>query len=294
MGFHICAACDRNLPQSSFTVNEYFKGPGVSRCASCIYGTYPNAPPTERYDGGRYNQSSEGTVSTSALKNPFAQGAFRWVAKGKYTSGPREGQACVVKWFKTGAVFSNDYFTLDIKAVDTALEIVDRFNALGIVNKPVKVNVAQVWTFDDDVDDEWAGQKHLCEPFIQNYQRFNSNTGWTDYSVAWGEVMQALSHFSYHTSGGNYLLCDLQGGIYHDEVALSDPVVLSPTREYGVTDLGPEGISSFFSQHVCNNFCRPHWIQPANPVQYFVPRPGTAMVPSSTASSRTGGTSFFY
>ncbi|RSL79076.1 hypothetical protein CEP52_017568, partial [Fusarium oligoseptatum] len=296
----ICAACGRNLPQSSYTANQYSKGPGVSRCASCVHG-HPFDTPSEREsDSGRYNHSGLASVPSSALENPFAQGAFRWVAKGKYTSGPRQGQACVVKWFKTGAVFSDEYFALDIKAVGKALEIVNRFNQLNIVNKVVKINVSEVWYFTDDCDDEWAGQRHLCEPFIQNYQKFNSNTGWNDDSRSWGEVMQALSHFSYHISGGNYsvhnyVLCDLQGGIYQYEIVLSDPVILSRNREYGVTDLGPDGINSFFSQHACNNFCRPNWTQPANPVQHFRPVPGTTMIRRSvpTANSRPGGTRHF-
>ncbi|KAB8211833.1 kinase-like domain-containing protein [Aspergillus parasiticus] len=276
--YRTCAACGRDLPQSSYTANQFAKGPGVSRCASCVHGHHADTVSAGQSDSGRYNNSNKSSIPISALENPFAQGAFCWVAKGSYTSGSRRGQACVVKWFKTGAVFSDDYFTLDIKAVDKALEIVNRFNQLNIVNKVVKINVPEVWYFTDDCNDEWAGQRHLCEPFIQNYQKFNSNTGWNDDSRAWGEVMQALSHFSYHISGGNYVLCDLQGGIYQHELVLSDPVILSRTREYGVTDLGPDGISSFFSQHTCNDFCRPNWTQPANPVQRFRPVPGTTMI----------------
>ncbi|KAB8229900.1 kinase-like domain-containing protein [Aspergillus alliaceus] len=273
-----CAACGRSLPQSSYTANQYSKAPGVSRCASCIHGHHSDTPSAGQSDSGRYNKSNWSSISTSALENPFAQGAFRWVAKGSYTSGPRKGEACVIKWFKTGAVFSGDYFTLDIKAVDKALEIVNRFNQLNIINKVVKINVPEVWHFTDDSDHRWAGQKHLCEPFIQNYQKFNSNTGWNNDSLIWGEVMQALSHFSYHITGGNYVLCDLQGGIYRHELVLSDPVILSRNREYGVTDLGPDGISSFFSQHDCNDFCRRNWTQPANPMQIFRPVPGTTMI----------------
>lgn len=273
-----CAACDRNLPQSSYTANQYAKGPGVSRCKQCVHGHYSDNPSTRHSDAGRFNHSYRAHIPNSALEQPFAEGAFRRVAKGTYTSGPRQGQACVVKWFKRGAVFSKDYFHLDIKAVDKALEFVNAFNELGIINKTVKINVPEVWQFDDDNDDEWSGQNHLCEPFIQNYQKFNSNSGWTDETRVWGEVMQALSHFSYHVSGGYYVLCDLQGGIYRHEIVLSDPVILSRDRQYGVTDLGPRGISSFFAQHVCNDFCRPHWTQPANPQQHFRPIPGTSMM----------------
>lgn len=283
----ICAACSRNLPQSSYTANQFSKGSGISRCVTCVHGHHSDLPSVHQSDSGRYNNSETSSIPNSALQDPFAQGAFRWVAKGRYTSGTRQGQACVVKWFKTGAVFSDDYFTLDIKAVDKALEIVNRFNQLSIINKIVKINVPQVWYFTNDSADEWAGQRHLCEPFIQNYQKFNSNSGWNNDSMTWGEAMQALSHFSYHLSGGNYVLCDLQGGIYQREVVLSDPVILSRNREYGVTDLGPDGISSFFSQHDCNVFCRPNWARPANPVQHFRPVPSTTMIRRSVPTNHS-------
>jgi len=245
---------------------------------SCVHGHLSDSPAARQSDSGRYNHSNKSVFDNEALENPFASGAFRWVAKGRYTGGERDGQACVAKWFKTGAVFSDDYFALDIKAVDKALEIVNRFNQLNIVDKPVKINVPSVWRFTDASVEEWAGQRVLCEPFIQNYQKFNSNTGWSDVRREWAQAMQAMSHFSYHISGGNYVLCDLQGGIYQREVILSDPVILSRTREYCVTDLGPDGISSFFSQHSCNRFCRPNWTAPADPLQHFHPVPGTTMI----------------
>jgi hypothetical protein len=82
-------------------------------------------------------------------------------------------------------------------------------------------------------------------------------------------------------------LCDIQGGIYQHEVVLSDPVILSRTREYGVTDLGPKGISTFFSQHYCNDFCRPHWTQPADAREYFEPKPGTAMIRHTVTTAKS-------
>jgi hypothetical protein len=255
--------------------------------------TRPNSTPSaQQSSSGRYNVSSTASITYGALHNPFAQGSFRWVAKGTYASGSRKGQACVVKWFRTGAVFEADYFTLDIKAVDKALEIVNRFNDLNIIDKHNKINVPDVWRFADNRKGDWAGQSALCEPFIQKYQKFNSNTGWNDDSRAWGEVMQALSHFSYHMSGGQFVLCDLQGGIYQRDVVLSDPVILLRNRDYGVTDLGSEGISSFFSQHDCNNYGRPHWTQPSNQRQYFEAVVGTTMMRHSvpTEYSRSRGT----
>ncbi|KAL2178438.1 kinase-like domain-containing protein [Thermothelomyces heterothallicus CBS 202.75] len=289
----VCADCGRDLPQTSYTSNQWSKGLGLSRCAGCVHGHSSDTPATQQSDSGRYNDSDKANFSHDALNNPFASGAFRWVAKGVYTSGARSGQACVLKWFKTGAVFEDDYFALDIKAVDRALEIVNRFNELNIVNKTVKINVPSVWV--SDKTSSRAGQKALVEPFIQNFRKFNSNTGWKDDWGAWPQVMQALSHFSYHVSGGNHVLCDLQGGIYQHELVLSDPVILSRTGDYGVTDLGRDGISSFFSQHDCNQYCRPNWTKPANPQLHFRPVPGTTMLRRTvpTAVSRPSDTRYY-
>ena len=86
--------------------------------------------------------------------------------------------------------------------------------------------------------------------------------------------MQALSHFSYHHSNGECLLCDLQGGRYEDCFVLTDPVVMSRSRTYGVTDLGFAGISNFFAHHKCNRYCKASWkkvngplVHPRIPVQ---------------------------
>ncbi|XDG01365.1 hypothetical protein ABKA04_000980 [Annulohypoxylon sp. FPYF3050] len=218
-----CVSCRRDLPRSSYTANQYSLGIGVSRCAGCVHGHRFDVPSARDINSGRYNLSSECNITDYALNNPFSEGTFRWVGRATYSSGHRNGQPCVIKWFKTGAVFEKDYFTLDIKAVDKALEIVNRFNELNIVSKTVKINVPAVWTIVE------TGQMVLCEPFIENYQKFNSNSGWVDDSITWGEVMQALSHFSYHISGGQFVLCDLQGGIYQREIVLSDPLILQPT-----------------------------------------------------------------
>jgi len=40
----------------------------------------------------------------------------------------------------------------------------------------------------------------------------------------WDKVMQALSHFTYHISGGEFVLCDLQGGLSSDGAIITDPV----------------------------------------------------------------------
>jgi len=286
----ICAECDHKLPPDSYTAAQWYKGPGLSRCVGCVHGRRVDNAYLALTDSGRYNDASQAAFTGVSLDHPFSTGAFRNVAKGKYTEGARKGEDCVCKWFKAGSVFEDDFFELDIKAVDKAVEIINRFNQLHVVNRQIKMNIPEVWSVSRCNIQSFRDVKTLQEPFIENYRKFNSNTGWNNSSIAWGRVMQALSHFSYHVTGGKYVLCDLQGGIYPHEVILSDPVILSRTRQFGVTDLGPEGISTFFREHFCNEFCRPHWARPARTCQHFEPRMSTSMLKHSVsvAPSRRG------
>ena len=224
----------------------------------------------------RRNDATRAIFSNEALDNPFAEGQSRWVAKGVYTHGPRAGQACVCKWFKSGQVFDKINFDMDIEAMQMALNIVREWNNREFINKVVKVNVPEVWSSEKQFG-RWAGTKALQEPFIENYAKFNSNSGWADNSTQWYRVMQALSHFSYHISGGKYVLCDLQGGVYSNTVVLTDPVILSKNEKFGLTDLGSKGISTFFSRHKCNEFCKKNWATPSDRRCHFNPRQGTSI-----------------
>ena len=255
---------------------------GQSRCHACVEGgggggTDPPTPEVSRADQtARRNNATGATFTQYDLDHPFAEGGFRWVAKGTYTNGVRNGEPCVCKWFKTGHVDQASFFDLDIKAMDKAHDLVREWNNRNLINKLVMVNIPEVWTFAA-TSGHVSGKRVLQEPFINDYQKFNSNTGWADSETPWPRVMQALSHFSYHVSAGQFVLCDLQGGVYSNAVVLTDPVILSRGKLYGVTDLGPRGISSFFSNHRCNEFCNSSWSRPADQTRYHRPQMGTSM-----------------
>jgi hypothetical protein len=106
------------------------------------------------------------------------------------------------------------------------------------------------------------------EPMIANFEKFNSNTGWTP-----NESSPWISHYSYHTTNRKLLFCDLQGGIYKDGFIITDPVIMSTTQEYGPTDL----ISTFFARHKCNKFCNKQWVMPHDKKVYFKVQKGSAM-----------------
>jgi Alpha-kinase family len=151
----------------------------------------------------------------------------------------------------------------------------------------VVLNDPEVWTFENGAG-EWAGRKVLQEPYIEEWEKFNSNSGWSnDDETPWHAVAQSISHFSYHHSGGQFLLCDLQGGVYDHGVVLTDPVIMSRQQgAYGVTDLGPKGITNFFFHHTCNKFCKRHWTRPRNLQQFLEPQEGTPMEEIPTLGSR--------
>lgn len=110
----------------------------------------------------RHNYSETATFQTT----PFAEGTFRYVSEGIYTSGEREGQKCVVKWFKDAGkahfllaaffflqslmffeeINEEAYLLYDLAIVDQAIRIVNSFNATGRLTRKIRVNCPSIWT----------------------------------------------------------------------------------------------------------------------------------------------------
>lgn len=69
-------------------------------------------------------------------------------------------------------------------------------------------------------------------------------------------MVQAFLHFSFEESGGKFIVADLQGVARDKEVLLTDPQVLSLTREYGPGDLGATGYIRCLKAHRCGRSCQ--------------------------------------
>ncbi|KAI0468022.1 kinase-like domain-containing protein [Xylaria cf. heliscus] len=221
------------------------------------------------------NLRKNGSKSACIRLELFAEGAFKYVYAGIYGEGPRAGQRCVSKQFKTGSVYADHYFNEEMNIIRRTQRVIDDWHHAGIIDKRILLNMPEIWTSTE------TGAKYLVEPMIDNFEKFNSNTGWASSDGGpWNEAMQALSHFSYHNSGGRLLLCDIQGGYYRGGYILTDPVIMSSEYEtkYGPADLGPNGIRSFFYQHRCGQFCRRGWLKPRNEAQSIAMTQGTCMV----------------
>ena len=98
---------------------------------------------------------------------------------------------------------------------------------------------------------------------VCRFQKFNSNTGWSsEDGTEWPAIMQAVTHFSYHFTGGDMVLCDLQGGFTEEGVVITDPAISSNDCRFGNTDLGRKGMEAVMARHRCTRFCRSHWTRP--------------------------------
>lgn len=52
---------------------------------------------------------------------------------------------------------------------------------------------------------------------------------------------------------------------------------MSRPQDYGVTDLGAAGISTFFARHRCNRYCQNHWQKPRDTTVHYSQTSGTTM-----------------
>jgi hypothetical protein len=147
---------------------------------------------------------------------PFARGSFKKVYRGYYANGPRKGQECVSKAFTRLSRFRGGSFQVELSTVQRAKEVIDDWNAARIINLPIVISVPEIWTIWTS---ETSSEQRLVEPFIWNFQRFNNNGGQVSLQgTFWSDALQALSHFSYHRSLGQVVLCDIQGGVYKDRL----------------------------------------------------------------------------
>lgn len=211
----------------------------MSRCKCCIHEGITRD--SDGFETARGNNTTRIEVNTDDI---FAEGSFKYCAMGTYRGGYRTGQNCVAKYFKQDDGFEDEFFDKDLAAVEQTLRIVTQWNQAGIVpGFVIRVNVPEIFTID--------GRQCMVEPHIDGFMKFNSNTGWVQRGVRKDimDIIQALSHYSYHISSGQFVICDLQGGYSRDVMTLTDPAVLSRKQRFGPADLGPKGMSSFFYHH---------------------------------------------
>ncbi len=106
-------------------------------------------------------------------------------------------------------------WSAELEGYKKAKEIVKAFNEAirGKISKKVRVNIpiiARGEDIEEEVPKNEIRNGELCtiEPYLKGkWLKFSSNTGWVRDDQ---KSILALSHFSYHFSGGKLVLTDLQ------------------------------------------------------------------------------------
>ena len=163
------------------------------------------------------------------------------------------------------------------------IDYAEQWNAISPPNKQILVSRGTIHRVKYET--------YWVEPEIREFQKFTSNSGWINPRIQ-GEAilaMEAFSHYTYDRSGGELIVCDLQGRYRkkgNKRFELTDPAISSRRREYGVTDTAEKGIETFFCHHCCNKFCNSdgrRWQRPRDPTSWFESSEGTSMFSSSQA-----------
>lgn len=114
-GYRVCAGCNSELASECYSVNQWRKQVGVSRCKLCIQENVSR-------DGcgfgtGRSNENSR--RAQFDFCRVFATGSFRVCYRGVYTGGPRTGQSAIAKVFKDKYEHMSDlYFAKDEETIN--------------------------------------------------------------------------------------------------------------------------------------------------------------------------------
>lgn len=225
--------------------------------------------------------STEVAISNRVL----GEGAFRICLEGTYIGGTRNQQEAACKRFKPQyRVIQDEFFAMDFKVVDKAISLAEGWNSWCPQGKEILMTRGSFQT-------SRSGIKYLVEPLIRYYKKYTSNTGWIAPNDDVGTlVMEAFSHYTYHASGCNLIVCDLQGRYRYNRFTpkksrfeLTDPAICSCNRLYGPTDMGEKGIETFFCNHECNSFCNSSWARPVRPTRWFSPSSQTSMISSQVS-----------
>lgn len=221
------------------------------------------------FDFERYSWPPSGNISSSRFVTNgefIARGSFRACYLGKDTV---TGQPVVLKRFLKPSRKVLEYWQQDIEASKEAQRFANLFNKEINSSKQITFIVPIIIECPSEICAPFEkGESVLVEPFLGKdvYQKFNSNSGWVNKDC--GLSMAAFSHFTYHSSGGKMLVCDLQGVKTENGYILTDPVICSVQQTFGLTDTGEAGIRSFFDSHDCTELCKSSWKRHGSPKKY--------------------------
>ena len=192
---------------------------------------------------------------------PFAEGRFRTAYMGTWTK-PRKkkGKKCVIKEKKeTYAWRSTDWDTA-MTIQKKAAELASGFNSFSSCRRKITFTDVALMVVSKRLNPKshpMVNEYVILEEYIPGaFKKWCNNYGFiSDESASVALAMPAFMHWSWVESKGELMIADLQGVCTDKRYILTDPVILSTSNEYGITDMGIEGMAMFFMHHKCNSLC---------------------------------------
>ena len=192
-----------------------------------------------------------------AESEPFAEGRFRYAYKAKWVKPvSRAGEMCVVKKFKDTYSWKRTDWDTTKKIYSKAHDLAKQFGR-GI--EFTSCEVGQVKRSDNAPKGPKLEEYVVYEQYLEgDFNKWCNNYGYVSKEARGVDyTLPSFMHWSWIYSKGREMVGDLQGvkkprGGYR----LTDPVIMSTSGQYGVTDTGIEGMAMFFLIHECSDICR--------------------------------------
>eukprot|EP00999_Lentomonas_sp_LEN2_P002644 NODE_520_length_1402_cov_68.511373_g403_i1.p1 GENE.NODE_520_length_1402_cov_68.511373_g403_i1~~NODE_520_length_1402_cov_68.511373_g403_i1.p1 ORF type:complete len:379 (-),score=64.58 NODE_520_length_1402_cov_68.511373_g403_i1:170-1306(-) len=239
---------------------------------------HPPEPAIKQTYDANTRKWNEEQIMVQLATEPFAEGTLRFIYHLKDLSRPDSDMYCCAKVSKDANEPRNTYY-LDVQMQCTAKRFADKFNA----EKPPKsIDFVVPWALEFKRRYARNGQGRLVmniEPYLPGkYIKHSNNYGFV--SKHDRNTPQAFSHYTYQSSRGQMLVCDIQGV----EDMYTDPQIHSVAMQFGKADLGQDGIQKFFTTHQCNAICQFLKLQPLSGKQKAITYDAVAAIGSETGS----------
>ena len=213
-----CVLCGRVHDKASYS--EYQWGEGrLAKCNHCVRGQSQPERPTLSAAERAASFASAAAVSSGRAVEPSG---LRSGAAGE-VSAPR-ATSCIARWYRDAplsfehegqynALGEKSLLLTDLRVAQAASSIIEEWNAARLVDGVmIQLAVPQVMQVASGLR---KGAHVLVERSVgrEPLTKFNSNSGWSlrrhaplergaSDEMRLAHVLDALSHFSYHASGG--------------------------------------------------------------------------------------------
>lgn len=215
------------------------------------------------FDGQAFHKQDFAAGQVVRRRLPYMRGGMRLVYGFQDEQVSKNGHWMVAKCsrYLSGALNSPVAVEAHAKSTAVARHFASRFNSRlrALCAEPASLLFVPCFVYEveghapENEPTCFAAERYLPGVFL----KYNSNSGYVaDALLPHNDMVQAFLHFSFEESGGKFIVADLQGVARDKEVLLTDPQVLSLTREYGPGDLGATGYIRCLKAHRCGRSCQ--------------------------------------